>query len=100
MGDPGDDQLVPDADEELQARATDRLMLFSDAVVAIAITLLAIDLPVPAGGTADAFLSSVGDYSGPYWAFLISFASIAAAWSGHHWCRRLIRGCSSRCCAT
>jgi uncharacterized membrane protein len=75
---------VPGADPEFDARATDRLTLFSDAVVAIAITLLAIDLPVPTGDTAGALLSSVRENGGHYAAFLISFVVIAAAWSGHH----------------
>jgi uncharacterized membrane protein len=79
-----DDLLVPAADPELDSRATDRLTLFSDAVVAIAITLLAIDLPVPSGATVPAFLRSVGDNSGHYWAFLISFQTIAASWGTHH----------------
>jgi uncharacterized membrane protein len=75
---------VPGADPEFDARATDRLTLFSDAVVAIAITLLAIDLPVPTGDTTGALLSSVRENGGHYAAFLISFVVIAAAWSGHH----------------
>jgi hypothetical protein len=41
------DDEMPDDPRETESRATDRLTLFSDAVVAIAITLLAIDLPVP-----------------------------------------------------
>jgi uncharacterized membrane protein len=66
------------------SRATDRLTLFSDAVVAIAITLLAIDLPVPTGDTTSAFLTSVRENSGHYGAFLLSFLAIAGAWSYHH----------------
>src|SRR5690348_11537527 len=46
---------MPDGEMEAESRATDRLTLFSDAVVAIAITLLAIDLPVPEGGTVPLF---------------------------------------------
>jgi uncharacterized membrane protein len=75
---------VPDTDSEFDSRATDRLTLFSDAVVAIAITLLAIDLPVPTGDTTSVFLTSVKDNSGHYWAFLLSFYVIAGAWSSHH----------------
>ena len=70
--------------EEFEARAADRLMFFSDAVVAIAITLLAIDLPVPSGATAGAFLASAQTHDGVYLSFLVSFLTIAVAWSHHH----------------
>jgi uncharacterized membrane protein len=76
---------VPAAgDPELEARAADRMTLFSDAVVAIAITLLAIDLPVPEGRTTAEFLSDVSKHLGSYSAFLISFVSIAGSWANHH----------------
>jgi uncharacterized membrane protein len=66
------------------SRSTDRLIFFSDAVVAIAITLLAIDLPVPGGSTFSAFWHSVQDNLQHYIAFLISFFVIAASWTNHH----------------
>ena len=69
---------------EYEARAVDRLAFFSDAVVAIAITLLAIDLPVPEGSNVRAFWASVRHNDGRYAAFLISFAVIAAMWTNHH----------------
>ena len=61
----------------------DRLLLFSDAVAAIAITLLAIELPVPQGGTSHAFWSSVRHNQGHYLAFITSFLIIAVAWTQH-----------------
>jgi uncharacterized membrane protein len=61
----------------------DRILLFSDAVVAIAITLLAIALPVPQGGTSHLFWSSVRHNQGHYLAFLTSFLIISVAWSQH-----------------
>src|ERR1700689_3916626 len=79
-----DDRREPDGAHEYETRATDRLKLFSDAVVAIAITLLAIDLPVPDGGNASELWSQVLDNDGHYPALLISFTAIAAAWSSHH----------------
>jgi uncharacterized membrane protein len=79
-----DQPISAGLDDEAQMRAVDRLTLFSDGVVAIAITLLAIDLPVPSGGTPAVFWSSVRDNSGHYAAFLLSFGAIAAAWSHHH----------------
>ncbi len=75
---------MPDEDRESESRAVERLTLFSDAVVAIAITLLALDLPVPEGDDVRAFWASVQRNDGHYVAFLISFMVIAAAWSNHH----------------
>jgi uncharacterized membrane protein len=75
---------VPEDQPDPGSRAVDRLVFFSDAVIAIAITLLAIDLPVPEGDTVARFWASVRDNDGHYAAFVISFAVIAASWSTHH----------------
>jgi uncharacterized membrane protein len=91
-----DDRLTPDREHEYETRATDRVTLFSDAVVAIAITLLAIDLPVPDGGTVAELWSQVRDNDGHYAAFLISFGAIAAAWSSHHDLFRYVKRTDAR----
>lgn len=75
---------MPENSEPLESGAADRLIFFSDAVVAIAITLLALELPVPDGVTVHEFWSSVRSNADSYLAFLISFVVIAAVWSGHH----------------
>ncbi|WP_354637623.1 TMEM175 family protein [Kitasatospora camelliae] len=67
-----------------EARSADRLIFFSDAVVAIAITLLALELPVPEGPGVAEFRSSVADDLDHYLAFLISFVVIAAGWNRHN----------------
>jgi uncharacterized membrane protein len=72
------------AERQSGAQAVERLTLFTDAVVAIAITLLALELPVPEGNTLSAFWSSVQRDDGHYAAFLISFVVIAAAWGTHN----------------
>jgi uncharacterized membrane protein len=87
---------VSDDERESDAKAAERLTFFSDAVVAIAITLLAIDLPVPEGGQLSDFLTSVRHDDGHYAAFLISFATIAAAWFDHHDLFRYVRGTDAR----
>lgn len=69
---------------EVDRGAAERLSFFSDAVVAIAITLLAIELPVRTGETDAAFWASVRDESFAYITFSISFVVIAAHWSAHH----------------
>jgi uncharacterized membrane protein len=66
-----------------ERRAVDRLLYFSDAVAAIAITLLAIDLPAPRTATAAQLWSSFRQLDDRYLAFLVSFYIIAAAWSHH-----------------
>jgi uncharacterized membrane protein len=75
---------VANEESEYERRAVERLVSFSDAVVAIAITLLAIDLPVPSGATVGEFWSSVREHDGVYLTFLVSFITIAAAWRHHH----------------
>jgi uncharacterized membrane protein len=69
---------------EVRAAAVERLTFFADAVVAIAITLLALDLPVPEGATNAEMLRSVVEDRDEYIAFLISFAVVGAHWRGHH----------------
>lgn len=89
-------RLVSDEEREYESRGVERLTLFSDAVVAIAITLLAIDLPVPEGTTVSAFWASVQRNDGHYAAFLISFYVIAGAWSAHHDVFRYVRRTDAR----
>jgi TMEM175 potassium channel family protein len=67
---------------------TERLIFFSDAVVAIAITLLAFTLPsLPVGTSAttnsDVWHSLTG-HGSAYLAFVISFVVIGSHWRSHH----------------
>ena len=87
---------MSDDERGFESRGTDRLVAFSDAVVAIAITLLALDLPVPTGATMSKFLSSVGNGTDEYVAFLISFVVIAAAWRRYHGVFRYIERVDAR----
>jgi uncharacterized membrane protein len=69
--------------------SAERLVFFSDAVVAIAITLLALSLPIPnvpnyaSGHLIWHALNSRGHFY-DYLAFLISFVVIAGHWRSHH----------------
>jgi len=72
----------------------ERLVFFSDAVMAIAITLLAIELKLPEGellrdsaGLAEHLLEMRGKFLG----FLISFMVIGLYWVAHHWLFSYIR---------
>jgi uncharacterized membrane protein len=64
----------------------ERLILFSDAVFAIAITLLVIEIKVPtlkeisAHGVAEALWEKFPEFFG----FLLSFAVIGQFWTNHH----------------
>jgi uncharacterized membrane protein len=64
--------------------AAERLVFFSDAVVAIAITLLAIELPVPEGASTRELLASLGGNLLDYITFVISFVVVGAHWRAHH----------------
>ncbi|MER7889218.1 TMEM175 family protein [Micromonospora sp. NPDC094482] len=60
-----------------------RLEVFSDAVFAVAITLLALNLAV-AGPGHGPLLRQVGDHWPAFVAYLISFATIGLIWLNHH----------------
>jgi uncharacterized membrane protein len=60
---------------------TDRLEAFSDGVFAIAITLLALELPRPEGPD---LWRELGHAWESYAAFLVSFLTIGIIWLNHH----------------
>ena len=55
---------------------------FSDGVFAIAVTLLVLELAVPAG-SGDDLLRALGDQWPSYLGYLVSFATIGAVWFAH-----------------
>lgn len=74
--------LTPERESDL---SLERLVYFSDAVFAIALTLLALDLPVPSGGSnAALWRSFAGHLNNEYLTFLISFLVISRCWMLHH----------------
>ena len=66
------------------ARSVDRLISFSDGVVAVAITLLALPLVDLLPGSGDSAWDVVSDNAGPLIAFLFTFAVVAIMWSAHN----------------
>jgi uncharacterized membrane protein len=73
------------SDEERARLDVERVIFFSDAVFAIAITLLAIDLRLPPGIYTDATLADTLRAMGPeVFAFALTFGVIAMFWLGHH----------------
>ena len=91
---PEEDPAVDDPaamERRVSFSAAERLMFFSDAVVAIAITLLALELPVPAGDTAAAMGRDLASHANEFVAFLISFVVIASHWVVHYQVFRYVR---------
>ncbi|MFF7469641.1 TMEM175 family protein [Streptomyces sp. NPDC008092] len=74
----------------------ERLIYFSDAVVAIAITLLALELPVPTGEVHgnSGVLHFLREHLAEYTAFLVSFWAIAIHWMIHQRMFRYATGLS------
>jgi uncharacterized membrane protein len=65
------------------AHQTGRLEALSDGVFAIAITLLVLDIAVPAHAGSD-LLRAVGAQWPSYLAYVASFSTIGALWLGHN----------------
>jgi uncharacterized membrane protein len=60
-----------------------RLEAFSDGVIAVAITLLALDLTVPEPGHVS-LLTQLGDHWPQFAAYAVSFFTIGIIWVNHH----------------
>jgi uncharacterized membrane protein len=79
--------------------ALDRIVFFSDAVFAIAITLLAIDvrLPdLPANQTNESLIVALQGIAPKIYAFVLSFGVIAAFWLAHYRTFRVVVRVDSR----
>jgi uncharacterized membrane protein len=77
----------PTAGANIDAPSVGRLISFSDAVFAIAITLLALQLRVPEirhKTSANDLSRALGDLSGQFFTYGITFALIGIYWLGHH----------------
>jgi len=61
----------------------ERLVFFSDAVFAIAMTLLVVELKVPQVGDGE-LAPAMGELAPEYLSFVLSFAVIGAVWMSHH----------------
>jgi uncharacterized membrane protein len=70
---------------------TRRLELFSDAVFAIAITLLVLEIGVPEPGSGD-LAHQLGEQWPQYASYVVSFLTIGVIWINHHAvCDHLVR---------
>lgn len=69
----------------------ERIIFFSDAVFAIAITLLALDLKLPATGATGSLSHSLFELWPVYQSYATSFLVIGLYWVGHHHYFRFIR---------
>lgn len=82
---PGDDDAVPPArrrDERSGRFMTGRMEAFSDAVFAIAITLLVLEIKIPADRGDDLITAMLEEWH-VYVSYLISFFTIGSVWIAH-----------------
>jgi TMEM175 potassium channel family protein len=71
----------------MSEKETNRIEAFSDAVFAVAITLLVLDLRVPRAAdhpSPAALLAALREEAPSYLAFVTSFATILIVWVNHH----------------
>lgn len=76
---------IPMATPQVRPGLThERVGVFTDAIFAIAITLLALELPRPSEEDFDRLGSFLGDHIGSFVAFAIAFLMLWFAWRAHH----------------
>jgi len=63
---------------------TTRLEAFSDAVIAVAITLLVLDIKVPEASSTSGLWHALGDRWPNYASYAVSFLVIGIIWANHH----------------
>jgi uncharacterized membrane protein len=85
-----------DVTAEVEFISAERLIFFSDAVAAIAMTLLAFTLKVPVGSSDRAILRGLWNDRLSYLEFLISFVVIGGHWRSHHRLFRYLNRLDSR----
>lgn len=81
--------------ERGEGKETARLEAFSDAIFAIVITLLAVDLKLPAAGNTILIRELVNHWPS-FFAFVTSFLTILIMWMSHHFVFNYVRRIDSR----
>jgi uncharacterized membrane protein len=72
--------------------STARVEAFSDGVIAVAITVLALDLPVPSPTSPGTLAHHLGEQWPHFAAYVVSFVTIGIIWINHHaMLRRIVR---------
>jgi uncharacterized membrane protein len=74
----------------------DRMVFFSDAVFAIAMTVLVLDLIIPEGLELEDLQTALVEAVPEFFAYALSFAVLAGAWLNHHRRFTVIRRFDSR----
>ncbi|GHG69695.1 TMEM175 family protein [Streptomyces griseocarneus] len=84
-GEDGTDKDRIDKDQiDKDGIGKDRLLAFADAVTAIAITLLALEIRVPEGLDAGQLGHALGETLVKVYAYLLSFTVVGLLWLAHH----------------
>lgn len=81
----------PLTDGPADGYGTGRIEAFSDGVIAVAITLLVLDLRVPQPIGGDTLAHRLGELWPNYLAYVISFLAIGIMWVNHHAMLRRLR---------